>query len=229
MRLLLFWLKIIPYLPWLYFSAKNAEKLPYDQRYPMLKKAAARVVKTMKIKIDVIGKGNIPLKEGFLFVGNHQGTADAFIFITACDVPITAVSKAEGAKIPFMSNWYKAMEVIFFKRESLKDAVRMSNQLSDYLTRGRNVIIFPEGTRSFSQTMGEFRAGSLKGAVKAKAPIVPFALINAFIPVNSNQKRKTVKVVYCQPIHYEEYQDWSTTQLAQEIKDRIQQMIDLHQ
>lgn len=225
MRLILFWLRILPSLPWIYSNARKANKLPYDQRYPLLKKAASMVIKAMRIDIEVIGKNNIPLQDGFLFAGNHQGTADAFIFINSCDVPITAVSKVEGAKIPFLSDWYNAMEVIFFKRESLKEGVLMARKLEEYLLKQRNVLIFPEGTRSFSQLMGDFKPGSFKGAVKAKVPIVPFALINAFIPIDSKQKRKTVKVVYCQPIHYEEYQDWSTRQLAEETKIRIQQVI----
>ncbi len=226
MRLVLFWIKLIPYLPWIYFNAKKAAKLPFGERYPLLRRTARKIVAINKLDVEAIGINNIPLKDGFLFVGNHQGTTDAFVFTEACSIPITAVSKEEANKIPFLSDWYKAMEVIFFNRDSLKDAVRMANQLSDYLKLGRNVLIFPEGTRSRSQKMNEFKPGSFKGAIKAKAPIIPFAFVNAYIPLDSKEKKKKIKVVFDQPIHYEEYKDWSTLDLAKEVQARIQTMID---
>ncbi|MEA5026370.1 MAG: lysophospholipid acyltransferase family protein [Erysipelotrichaceae bacterium] len=229
MRLIWFWIRIIPSLPWIYFTALKAQKLPYEQRFPLLKKVAVFVVGKLHIEIEIIGKNNIPLTEGFLFASNHQGSADAFILVSSSDVCITAVSKIEGQKIPFLSTWYKTMEVIYFKRESLKDAVRMASKLSEYLAMGRNVMIFPEGTRSRSQNMNEFKPGAFKGAMKARVPIIPIALINAYIPLDTKQKKEKIKVIYCQPIHYEEYAGWTTIQLAKEVKDRIQTAIDDYQ
>ena len=229
MRILWFWIKLLPDLPWIYFSAKKALRLPYEERYAKLRKVASLIVKKLNVQIEVIGKENIPLQEGFMFAANHQGSADAFIFVDSCAITTTAVSKIEGKQIPFLSMWYDVMEVIFFKRESLKDGVRMANSLASYLLQGRNVLIFPEGTRSRSQIMNDFKPGSFKGAYKAKAPIIPLALINAYIPLDSKAKKKPVKVVYGQPLHYEEYGQWSTMQLASEVKERIQSMIDQYQ
>ena len=41
---------------------------------------------------------------------------------------------------------------------------------------GHPLVIFPEGTRSRGNTVGEFKAGSFKLALQAGVPIVPFTL-----------------------------------------------------
>ncbi len=41
------------------------------------------------------------------------------------------------------------------------------------LARGESVIVFPEGTRSKGDAMGEFKHGAFKMAFAAGAPVVP--------------------------------------------------------
>lgn len=229
MRMVIFWLKLLIFIPGLYLDAKKAKKMPFEQRYAFLREKVIFITKLMNIPIETIGTNNIPLENGFLFVGNHQGTADMFVLIASNPVPTTAVSKSEGKKIPLLYDWYDAMEVVFFNRESLKDAVRMNKEVIENLKSKRNVTIFPEGTRSQSQQMNPFKPGSLKSAVTVHAPIVPFALVNSYIPFNSKEKIKTIKVVFLEPIHYEEYQKYSTQELADEIQKRIQNTINQYQ
>ncbi len=202
--------------------------MPFEERFAYAKKQLSVIVKMLKVDIEVVGKNNIPLENGFLFVGNHQGSADAFVFLNSSPVSTTAVSKVEGKKIPFLSDWYDALEVIYFDRENMRDAVRMANDVAENLKNGRNVTIFPEGTRAKSNIMNPFKPGAFKGATKCKAPIVPFALVNAYIPLDSSEPVKPIKVVFLQPLHYEEYKDYSSQELSAEIQSRIQSAIDAY-
>ena len=88
---------------------------------------------------------------------------------------------------------------------------------------GRNYLIFPEGTRSRrGNQVGDFKGGSFKCAVKAKAPIVPVALLNAFEPFDRNSIAPvTVQVHFLEPIYYEEYKDLKTTAIAELVRERI--------
>ena len=73
---------------------------------------------------------------------------------------------------------------------------------------------------------GTFKGGSFKSAYKAKCPIVPVALMNAFIPFDKNSIRKvTVKVIYLKPIPFEEYKDMKTVEIAAIVKQRIDETI----
>ena len=63
--------------------------------------------------------------------------------------------------------------------------------MAEEVKKGRNFIIFPEGTRSRqgNHTL-EFKGGSFKAAMKAKCPIVPCALIDSFIPFDENSHQE---------------------------------------
>ena len=51
--------------------------------------------------------------------------------------------------------------------------------------------------------------------MRAKAPIVPVALIDSYVPFDRNTIRKTtVQVHYLKPMYYEEYKDMKSTEIA---------------
>ncbi len=96
------------------------------------------------------------------------------------------------------------------------------------LKKGRNYLIFPEGTRSKNgNKIGTFKGGSFKAATKAKCPIVPVALINSFVPFDRNTIRPvTVQVHFLKPLEYEDYKEMKTTEIAALVEKQIQETID---
>ncbi len=217
------WMKMGLYLPAVYISALQSRKQPFTVRFELAKAWSAMIIRMTNSKLAVEGANNIPLKDGMLFVVNHQGSVDGFVLLAASPVPISAVSKIESKKIPFMNVWYSNMDVIMFDRNSVKDSVAMVQKLTDRLKRGHNMVIFPEGTRSYGNTMGEFKAGALKAAINAQVPIVPVALIDSYKALDDPKAKKvTIRVRYLQPIHYEEYQPLTIQQLADDVRFRIQ-------
>ncbi len=225
-RKTLIWIKLIPHYYGLLTDAKKAKSMNVADAFFKLQGWAKKILDSMNVERYVIGKENILNQEGSLFVINHQGSADAFVLVDASPVPMTAVSKIEGKKIPVLSNWYDAIDVIFFDRNNMRDSMRMMKDTAEYLRKGRNVAIFPEGTRSGSQKMGEFKGGSLKPAYNAKAPIVPIALVNSYQILDSAEKMLPVYVHFLKPIPYEEYKDLSTNELSDIIVGKIQAVLD---
>mgnify|MGYP002624785138 CR=1 FL=1 len=225
MRLAFFWMRLFFRLPYLLYAAKKAKKMEFEQRYAYARKVMGPIVRKLHCPLEVIGEENIPEEKGMLFVGNHQGSADAFIYMQANAHPTTSVSKKEGAKIPVLSDWYDALEVIYFDRDNLRDAARMVKEVTETLKGGRNVTIFPEGTRSKSQTVQTFRPGALKPAYRAKAVIQPFALVNAYIPLDSREPHKTIRVVFLKPWFYADYAAYTTVELAELLKAQIENAI----
>jgi 1-acyl-sn-glycerol-3-phosphate acyltransferase len=216
------WIKMGLYLPAVFISALQSRKQPFKVRFELAKAWSLMIIRMTKSKIVAQGENNIPLQDGMLFVVNHQGSVDGFALLAASPVPISAVSKIESKKIPFMNVWYKNLDVLMFDRNSVKDSVAMVGKLTERLKKGHNMVIFPEGTRSYGNTMGEFKAGSLKAAVNAKVPIVPVALIDSYKALDDPKAKKVViKVRYLQPLHHEEYQDLTIQQLADEVRSRI--------
>ena len=75
--------------------------------------------------------------------------------------------------------------------------------------------------------MQEFKGGSFKSAVKAKCPIVPVALIDSYKSFDTKSIEKvTVQVHFLKPMLYEEYKDMKTVEIAEEVKKRIEKVIE---
>ena len=99
--------------------------------------------------------------------------------------------------------------------------------VSEEVKKGRNYVIFAEGTRSRNgNEVQEFKGGSFKAATKAKCPIVPVALIDSFKPFDTNTiSSVTVQVHFLKPVCYEEYKNMKTKEIAKLVQERIQRTI----
>lgn len=65
-----------------------------------------------------------------------------------------------------------------------------------------------------------------KAATKSKCPIVPVALIDSYKAFDTGSVKKlTVQVHFLEPIYYDEYKDMKTTEIAAEVKKRIEATI----
>ena len=174
------------------------------------------------------GVENIPKESGFMFFPNHQGMYDVLALIDGCDYPISVVSKKEVRNVPLLKQVFKIMKALFIDREDVRQSMKIIMEVSKEVAEGRNYVIFPEGTRSKNgNQVGDFKGGSFKAATKVKCPIVPVALIDSFKPFDTKSiEQVTVQVHYLEPLLYEEYKDMNTTEIAQEVRERIVRVIE---
>ena len=83
------------------------------------------------------------------------------------------VSKIEVKKVPLVRDWMEVLDCIFIDRKDPRQAIAAMRGAGDILASGRNVCVFPEGTRSKGDHMNEFKHGVFKIPCSAGAPIVP--------------------------------------------------------
>ena len=228
MLMVLYNLPFVPYWWWqLCHFAKHTDDIPEPEKYALLKKIVLHANKGGRVKIDVHGKEHIPTDQSFVFFPNHQGLFDVLAIIEACDVPFSVVAKKEVKDVPFLKQVFMIMKAKIMDREDVRQSLQVILDVTQEVKNGRNYLIFPEGTRSKrGNQVGEFKGGSFKCAVKAKAPIVPVALLNAFEPFDRNSIAPvTVQVHFLEPIPYETYQGMKTTEIAEIVKTRIEETI----
>ena len=194
----------------------------------MTRRATVAANKAGKIKVQVIGTENIPKEDGFMFFPNHQGLYDVLAILESCERPFAFVIKKEASNIILLKQIIGAIGSISIDRDDLRQSMQVINQTAEEVKKGRNFLIFAEGTRSKQGNKpGTFKGGSFKSATKAKCPIVPVALIDCFRPFDEKStKPVTVKVVYLKPIPYEEYKDMKTVDIAEMVKSRIEKVIE---
>lgn len=203
------------------------KKIGLEEAYSRVKEATKAANKAGRVKIQAYGLENIPKKNGFIFFPNHQGLFDVLVFLDSCPTPFSFVLKKEASNIILLKQVVAALHSIAIDRDDIRQSMNVINQMADEVRNGRNFLIFAEGTRSRQgNQLLDFKGGSFKSAVKAKCPIVPCALIDSFKPFDEKSiKPVTVKLVYLPPIYYEEYAGMKTTQIAAEVKRRIQETI----
>lgn len=106
----------------------------------------------------------------------------------------------------------------------LRQAARVIREVSKEVGYGRKYIIFPAGGYSHrnGNHVDAFKAGSFKSAMRAKAPIVPVALVDSWKVFDLWSLRKVnTQVYYLKPIPYEEYRDMKSVEVAKLVYDRI--------
>ena len=230
-RIILMVLYNLPFVPYWWWQlchfAKHTDDIPEPEKYALLKKIVLHANKGGRVKIDVHGREHIPTGESFVFFPNHQGLFDVLAIIEACDQPFSVVAKKEVKDVPFLKQVFAIMKAKIMDREDVRQSLQVILDVTQEVKNGRNYLIFPEGTRSRrGNQVGDFKGGSFKCAVKAKAPIVPVALLNAFEPFDRNSIAPvTVLVHFLEPIPYEVYQSMKTTEIAEIVKTRIEETI----
>ena len=208
--------------------AKNPENYPETERWGHIAHIMTLAVNASNVSLEVTGTENIPAEGGFMLYGNHQGLFDVVAIAATCPRPLGCVYKKELKDAPLLKQIYACTKSFAMDREDVRQSLTVIQQVIAEVKEGRAYLIFPEGTRSKQgNTMGDFHGGSFRCALKAKCPIVPMALVDSFRVLDEKGSAPLhVQLHYLQPIPYEEFKDLKSTELAQLVKNRIQQAID---
>ena len=133
------------------------------------------------IKLTVIGEENVPRNQAVLYIGNHRSFFDILVTYTRCRDITGYVAKKELLKIPLLNFWMMYLHCLFLDRHDIKEGLKTILKGIAEIKNGVSICIFPEGTRSESESevdMLPFLEGSFKLATKTNCPIVPMAMTN---------------------------------------------------
>lgn len=200
----------------------EAEMFAHIQRIMQLANRAGNVT------VEVHGREHIPAESGFMLYGNHQGMFDIMALVADIPHPISAVYKQELKDVPLIREVAKCLKALPMDREDVRQSLEVIRSVTKELQKGRNYIIYPEGTRSRqSNAMGDFHHGSFRCAIQAKCPILPVCVIDSYKVLDLKGSAPiTAQLHYLKPILPEEYAGLKTNQLAELVKGRIQDCID---
>ncbi|MGH4123131.1 MAG: lysophospholipid acyltransferase family protein [Clostridium sp.] len=187
------------------------------------------VLKIAGLHLTVIGKENIP-NEPCVFVGNHQSNFDTPVILSNMNRLTGAVAKKEMEKIPVMSYWMKQIHSVFMDRENPREALKAISEGVENLKNGYSMIIFPEGTRSRSNNVGEFKKGSMRLAIKAGVPIVPITFYDTYKAMEGNNgkiKKANAKLIIDKPIYMDKMSKEEKAEMSEIVKNIIQANINM--
>lgn len=209
----LFWLVwvlgyFIGRLP-VYFKAKRLKREGRRQEVDAIMKTqvdrwVSRLFKHIGLRLTVQGRENLP-KDGetVVFVSNHQSYLDIPIFLNCLDSPHALMAKRELGKVPFLGGWMNILDCVYVGREDIRAAAQAMREAEELVKGGRSIIICPEGTRSASDEMGEFKQGATRVALRTGVPIVPLAIDGSHKLLEGNRNRlraADVRLVVLPPV-----------------------------
>jgi len=175
------------------------------------------------VKVNLVGKENLP-KEACVFVANHQGIFDMVTVIAYLDRNMGFVAKKEAEKLPIVSSWMKEMHCVFLDRKNTREGLKTMNEAIENVKSGHSMFIFPEGTRSRSNKIGEFKKGSMRLAIKSEAPIVPITVDGAYKVFEANNgkvKPEEVTLTIGKPIYTKDLNKEELDNLADTVRNII--------
>ena len=231
-RLVLMVLKNIARVPGLYIRlrklVKHKDQHSEQEIYDHIRRIMTLAVESGNIDLQVTGLENLPEQNGFLLCGNHQGLFDVMAIASSCDMPLSIVYKKELKNTPLLKQIYACTNSFAMDREDVRQSLTVIQGVTEEVKKGRNYLIFPEGTRSkLGNRMQEFHGGSFRCATKSKCTILPVALVDCFKVLDQKGSAPvTVQIHYLKPIPYEEYAGMKPAEVAALVKQRIQEKID---
>ncbi len=132
---------------------------------------------TFWCRVRMSGKANVPPGGGLMAVSNHQSMLDPFIVAFVFQRPMRYMGKAELFKIRPVA-WFLNLYGGFPVARDKRDPQALRTALN--IMRARQVLgMFPEGSRTTTGEMAEFRTGAIRLAIKAQTPIIPCGIWGA--------------------------------------------------
>lgn len=126
--------------------------------------------------ITIHGRENlIPKGQAGVYVSNHESNADT-LAIYCLTTQFRWLSKASVFKIPFIGQsmkWSGHIPITRGDKESHKKALQLS---AEKIKNNIPMLLFPEGSRSKTGELKEFKIGAFKLASECNVPVTPIAL-----------------------------------------------------
>ncbi len=125
----------------------------------------------------VRGLENVSHTTPQIFIANHQSIFDIFAILAHVPVSVRFVAKKELGRIPIFALAMRAAGHVFIDRKDRRGATEAMRLAGERMQRDRlSLGLFPEGTRSPTGGLREFKRGPFALAIETQVPIVPLAV-----------------------------------------------------
>lgn len=159
-----------------------------------------------RLYFKLTGKGAERIPDGPVIIApNHQSFLDGLFvmsFLKYRDIKNTYFyAKEQHVRRPFVKFMAATHNVIVMDMSNLKDSIQ---KLGEALKKKKNIIIFPEGTRTTDGKLGEFKKTFAILSKELNVPVVPVSIKGAFQAMPKGRKipmPHKVQVEFLDPIY----------------------------
>ena len=181
------------------------------------------ILRISGVTLTVHGAEKLSATRGVVYIANHVSWYD--IFALAAVIPrSTWIAKAELRKIPLFGRAADAAGIVFIDRDNRKAAFESYNHAAQQVSRGRSVVICPEGTRGRDYHLRPFKKGPFVLAIAAQADVIPTIVFGTreVMPKGSFMIRGgTVHIHFLEPVPSSGYAYEDRTRLMEIVWTRM--------
>ncbi len=176
------------------------------------------------VKVTVEGMEHVDLNRAQIFVANHQSYFDIFALDGFLPVQLRWMSKASIFNIPLVGWAMRAADCISVERGDKKKSYQAFLASVEKLKSGKSVVIFPEGTRSETGEIGEFKKGGHLLSARSKVPLTPATIIGSREIIKKGSGTihpRPVKIIISPPIEWDPKKSNKGENVLEEIRQII--------
>jgi len=176
-----------------FMPKKDPIDKPLKGIYFMIQFSTEWLVTLLRIKVRFNGMDKLP-DEPFVLVSNHLSNFDPIVVLSKIKKrKIAFISKASNFKIPVAGVYVHNAGFLAIDRENAMNALRTLKRAGEMMNREQMIMgIYPEGTRSKSGELLEFKEGAFLLARRANAPIVVMSTHGTNLISKRSPWRRTV-------------------------------------
>lgn len=127
-------------------------------------------------RVRVEGREHLREFANTMVMSNHVSNLDAPVLFQVLGIDFKAVAKNQVFRVPFLGRTLRMAQFVPVMRGDREQTSQAMAQTAQLLRSGSCFLVFPEGTRSPSGELGEFKKGAFLAAIEAQSRIVPVAL-----------------------------------------------------
>lgn len=218
---LICWIFLLLVLP---FISKKKEYAP-SKRFNKLYVFACKIICcSSRVKIHVSGLEKVPFGTRFVLVSNHRSSYDNVVQAVALKKEhVCYISRPKNFKIIFAGKYAWRNSFLPLEEDNIRQNADTILKAINYLKNDMcSIGVYPEGTRSKSCVLLEFKPGSFKIATKAKAPIVVGSL-RGTEQVHKNAPWRSTHVYFdiLEVLTPDQYENLNTVEVAEKARSII--------
>ncbi|HEU0186626.1 MAG TPA: lysophospholipid acyltransferase family protein [Gallionellaceae bacterium] len=143
-------------------------------RQRMVRWWSARLMGILQIRVQVQGIPPGLDVHNAMLVANHVSWLDIYLLNSVR--PARFVSKSDVRQWPVIGWVAWKTGTFFINRAKRHDTARVNHEMSDALSKGACVAVFPEGTTSHGDALLPFHASLFQPAIHSESKVWPVAL-----------------------------------------------------